>query len=319
MKWKKRGRIFDPTQYKLPNDCVQFAQSPQALVFDDFVRIYFSTRSQEKHNGKYLSHIAFVDMRKNLRDVIRISDEMVIPLGGLGCFDEHGIFPMNVLRHGDLVYGYTCGWNRRVSVSVDTAIGLAISRDNGFTFHRIGDGPVLAASLHEPYLVGDGFVKVIGGVFHMWHIFGTGWKRYSPDALPDRTYKIGHAFSDDGINWVKEEARQIIADRYGPEESQALPTVIGIDGRYHMFFCYRQSFDFRRNRDRGYRIGHAWSDDLANWTRDDGDPLLDVTPGDWDSDMLCYPHAFECDEKVYMLYNGNEFGRYGFGLAVLER
>ncbi len=37
--------IFDPTQHRLPNGCVQFAQSPQALVFDDFVRVYFSTRA----------------------------------------------------------------------------------------------------------------------------------------------------------------------------------------------------------------------------------------------------------------------------------
>ena len=86
-----------------------------------------------------------------------------------------------------------------------------------------------------------------------------------------------------------------------------------------MFFCYRQSFDFRDNRERGYRIGHAWSDDLANWTRDDENPQIDVTPDAWDSDMLCYPHAFECDGKVCLLYNGNEFGRAGFGLAVLEQ
>ena len=319
MRWRKLGKIFDPTQHKLPNDCVQFAQSPQALVFDDFVRIYFSTRSVDKKNGKYLSHIAFVEMQKNLHDLIRVSDHTVIPLGGLGCFDEHGIFPMNVVRHGDAVYGYTCGWSRRVSVSVDTAIGLAISRDDGLTFQRIGDGPVLAASLHEPCLVGDGFVKTIGGAFHMWYIFGTGWKKFSADAAPDRVYKIAHAVSDDGVQWIKEEGRQIIPDRIGPDESQALPTVIGIDGRYHMFFCYRQSFDFRKNRDRGYRIGHAWSDDLATWRRDDDHPGLDFTPGDWDSDMLCYPHAFECDGKPYLLYNGNDFGRYGFGLAVLER
>lgn len=318
MNWKKLGKIFDPTQHILPNNCVQFAQSPQALVFDDFVRIYFSTRSLDKSAGKYLSHIAFVDMQKNLRDVIRVSDKTVIPLGELGCFDEHGIFPMSVMRYGNVIYGYTCGWNRRVSVSVDTAIGLAISRDNGLTFQRIGNGPVLAASLHEPCLVGDGFVKVIGDVFHMWYIFGIGWKKFSMDTAPDRTYKIGHAVSSDGINWVKEEARQIIADRLVADESQALPTVIGINGRYHMFFCYRQSSDFRKNKDRGYRIGHAYSDDLANWVRADEHPHLDITNGGWDSEMLCYPHVFECDGKTYLLYNGNEFGRYGFGLAVLE-
>jgi hypothetical protein len=318
MRWKKLGKIFDPTQHKLANDCVQFAQSPQALVFHDFVRIYFSTRAVDKSNGKYLSHIAFVDMKKNLRDTIKVSDKTVIPLGGLGCFDEHGMFPMSVVRHGDAVYGYTCGWNRRVSVSVDTAIGLAISRDDGFTFHRIGDGPVLAASLREPYLVGDGFVKAIGDTFHMWYIFGTSWNKYSCDASPDRTYKIGHAVSKDGINWIKEEARQIISDRLGADESQALPSVIKIGGRYHMFFCYRQSFDFRKNKDRGYRIGHAYSDDLSIWTRDDEAPLPTATPGEWDADMQCYPHVFECDGEVYLLYNGNEFGRYGFGLAVLE-
>lgn len=319
MRWRKLGKIFDPTHYTLPNDCVEFAQSPQALVFNDFVRIYFSTRAVDKQNGKYRSHIAFLDVERDLRSVIRISEKTVIPLGDLGCFDEHGIFPMNVLRVGECLYGYTCGWNRHVSVSVDTAIGLATSRDDGLTFQRIGPGPVLAASLHEPCLVGDGFVKVIGGVFHMWYIFGTGWKRFAPEAAPDRTYKIGHATSHDGIEWEKEEARQIIADRLGPDESQALPSVIEIAGRYHMFFCYRQSFDFRSNSQRSYRIGHAYSDDLANWTRDDESAYLDVSAGEWDSDMLCYPHVFECDGKVYLLYNGNQFGRYGFGLAVLEQ
>ncbi len=150
MKWIKLGKIFDPTQHTLPNECMQFAQSPQALIFDDYVRIYFSTRSVVKSNGKYLSHIAFVDMQKNLRDVIRVSDKTVIPLGKLGCFDEHGIFPMSVMRHGDAVYGYTCGWNRRVSVSVDTAIGLAISHDDGLTFQRTLP-PQAKACLSAPF------------------------------------------------------------------------------------------------------------------------------------------------------------------------
>lgn len=318
MQWNKLGKIFDPAQHALPNGCTHYAQSPQALVFDDFVRIYFSTRALDS-NGKYLSHIAYVDMDKQLRQVLRVADHSVIPLGGLGCFDEHGIFPMNVMRHGDAIYAYTCGWNRRVSVSVDTAIGLALSHDGGRTFERQGAGPVLAASLHEPCLVGDGFVQVIAGVFHMWYIFGTGWKRFGDGAAPDRTYKIGHAVSADGVNWVKEEARQIIADRLGPDESQALPTVVEIDGRHHMFFCYRQSSDFRSNKQRGYRIGHAWSDDLRNWQRDDAQPALGIEDGAWDSDMQCYPHVFKCEGTVYLLYNGNEFGRGGFGLAALQQ
>lgn len=318
MKWQTIGKIFDPSQHRLPNGCELFAQSPQALVCDDYVRIYFSTRARDA-GGKFLSHVAYVDMDRSLERILGVADHTVLPLGELGAFDEHGIFPINPVRRDGKVWAYTTGWNRRVSVSVDTAIGLAVSEDGGRTFARQGAGPVLAQSLHEPCLVGDGFVQVIAGVFHMWYIFGTGWKRYAPDAAPDRTYKIGHATSSDGVHWTKEEARQIVADRLGPDESQALPTVVEIDGRHHMFFCYRQSFDFRTNAGRGYRIGHAWSDDLMKWTRDDDQIPLAVTPGAWDGDMQCYPHAFKVDERIYLLYNGNEFGRHGFGLAQLVR
>ncbi len=317
MKWRKLGRIFDPAQFSLPHGCREFAQAPQVLAFDDFVRIYFSTRSVDG-GGKYRSHIAYVDMESDLRTVVAVSDHTVIELGKLGCFDEHGIFPMSVVRDAGRVLGYTCGWSRRVSVSVETSIGLAISDDDGRTFSRIGDGPVLTASTSEPFLVGDGFVRPIGDCMHMWYIFGTAWRRFSEGAPPDRVYKIAHATSCDGVGWIKDEVRQIVNDRLGADESQALPTVIEIDGRYHMFFCYRHSSDFRTNRERSYRIGHAYSDDLSNWTRDDCAPGIEPTPGEWDSDMVCYPHAFAWNDNVYLLYNGNQFGRFGFGLAVLE-
>jgi hypothetical protein len=267
--------------------------------------------------GKFLSHVAFVDFEADVKTVRRVGENTVIPLGELGAFDEHGIFPINPLRLGDKVYAYTTGWSRRVSVSVETGIGLAISSDEGLTFQRHGAGPVLSASLHEPCLVGDGFVIREGDRFHMWYIFGTGWNQYGKEAAPDRTYKIGHATSSDGIKWKKEEACQIIPDVLGPDESQALPTVIRVGLQYHMFFCYRESFNFRGAKGRGYRIGHAVSDDLEHWLRDDKNPGLTGTDGDWDSDMQCYPHVFNFGGKVWLLYNGNAFGRDGFGLAEL--
>jgi hypothetical protein len=314
--WVKLGKIFDPTEHKLSNDCREFAQSPQALVFDDFVRIYFSTRRKDPVNGKFLSHISFVDMDKTFRNILKVSAHTVIELGKLGCFDEHGIFPMNVVRHGDKIYAYTCGWNRKVSVSVDTGIGFAFSTDDGLTFKKLGEGPILTSSLHEPFLVGDPFVKRFEDRFHMWYIYGTHWKQYSAKAPPDRIYKVGHAVSEDGISWQR-NGRQIIGDKF-PDECQALPTVVRFEGKYHMYFCYRQSSDFRSNMDRSYRIGYAHSVDSVNWVRDDSAVGIDVTKGGWDSDMLCYPHVFECDGKIYLLYNGNEFGRYGFGLAQLK-
>ena len=317
MRWVKLGRIFYPTKYKLPNVCVEFAQSPQTLVFENFVRIYFSTRQRDK-NGKFLSHIAFVDFDKTFKNIINISTGTVIELGKLGCYDEHGIFPFNILKDKDKIYGYIGGWSRRVSVSVETSIGLALSYDNGLTFRRIGDGPVLTSSLDEPFLVGDPFVAIYDNIYLMWYIYGDKWVKQTETATPERVYKIGHATSDDGISWQKKN-RQIISDKLNPDECQALPSVIKYNGKYHMVFCYRQATDFRKNKQRGYRIGYAFSDDLSNWIRDDDNVGIDFSEVGWDSDMLCYPHIFHCNDKIYMLYNGNEFGRYGFGLAILEQ
>jgi sucrose-6-phosphate hydrolase SacC (GH32 family) len=317
MKWKKLGKIFDPTEYKLANNCKEFAQSPQALVFDDFVRIYFTTREVDT-NGKYLGHIAFVDIDKTFKKVLQVSDKTVIPLGELGSFDEHGIFPMNVVRYNDRILGYTSGLSRRISVPLETSIGLATSEDNGLTFQRHGTGPVLTSSLYEPFLVCDAFVAVFEGVYHMWYIYGLRWlKDAESNGAPSRVYKIAHAISKDGITWEK-EGRLLIDDKLGENECQALPTVVYHNSRYHMFFCYRQPTGFRNVKDRGYRIGYAFSDDLVNWTRNDDEVGIDVTENDWDSDMMCYPHVFKCDGKVYLLYNGNQFGRLGFGIAELE-
>jgi predicted GH43/DUF377 family glycosyl hydrolase len=85
-----------------------------------------------------------------------------------------------------------------------------------------------------------------------------------------------------------------------------------------MYFSYRCALNFRKNKDRAYRIGYAFSDDLINWTRDDKNVGITFSEDGWDSNMLHYPHIFELDGKFYMLYNGNEFGRCGFGIAEME-
>lgn len=318
MKWKKLGKIFDPTQHKLANNCIEFAQSPQTLVFDDFVRIYFSARETDPKNGKFLSHISFVDMDKEFKNILKISTEQVISLGKLGTFDEHGIFPINILRDRDKIVAYTCGWNRRVSVSVETSIGIALSNDNGLTFQKLGDGPILSSSPKEPFLVGDGFVTVFDNSYHMWYIFGTKWVDNEIEESA-RVYKIGYAHSTDGINWIKDEGKQIISDKLNMNECQALPTVVFANNKYHMVFCYREAIGFRKDKNKGYKLGYAYSTDRINWTRDDEKLGLSFNDeNQWDSDMQCYPHLFKCDGKIYLLYNGNQFGKYGFGIAELE-
>ncbi len=320
MRWRKLGRIFDCAQVRLPDGCASFAQSPQALVFESHTRIYFSTRQTEAATPKVLSRVAYADFSQGLDRLLRVSEHSVLLPGKRGTFDEHGVFPLSPLRVGRQVYGYTSGASRRQSVPVESAIGLVISNDDGQSFQRYADGPILGPSLHEPCIVADAFVRQFGGRFHMWHIFGSPWLEPGPAQAPERVYKIGHTTSGDGISWRPGGGQRIIADVLGEDECQALPTVFARGGRWFMIFCYRHASDFRSNPARAYRLGLAESDDLVSWRRiDDQLELLGGRDGDdWDARMQCYPHVFERDGKVYLLYNGNAFGRDGFGAAVLE-
>jgi hypothetical protein len=316
MKWRKLGRIFNPYEHSWNDEYIGYAQSPQTILFENFVRIYFSIRKKDA-TQKFLSHIQYVDFELDMKTIRNFSNHEVFGPGNLGCFDEHGVFPLNVLRVKDKIYGYSNGWSRRVSVSVETGIGFAVSHDNGETFNRIGEGPIMSATTHEPVLVGDPFVQIFDGIFHMWYLFGVGWKKYSTSSLPERIYKIAHATSYNGIDWIKEEGIQIIPDKLNEDECQALPSVIFHQNRYYMCFCYRDSTGFRKSKKNGYRLGFAYSDNLKEWTRDDEKVDLSLSIDEWDSDMQCYPHLFRINKKVYLLYNGNEFGKYGFGLAEL--
>ncbi|MCG7506283.1 hypothetical protein [Mesorhizobium retamae] len=316
MRLHKLGKIFDPMDHDLVSGGVGFAQSPQVLLLEDRIRIYFSTRTRDA-SGKFLSHIAFVDFDRTLKNVLDVSRHEVIQLGALGTFDEHGIFPLSPFQDGLSIHAYTTGWSRRVSVSVETAVGYVRSDDGGRTFSKpLGAGPILTPVPDEPFLVGDAFVRRFEDALHMWYIFGIAWKANEQSIEAERVYKIGHGTSADGVVWRREAGVPIIADALGPDECQALPTVIRFDGAYHMFFCFREAFGFRTGAGRGYRIGHAVSVDLQHWCRDDT-TFLPGSGSEWDSDMQCYPHAFILDGKALLLYNGNEFGRYGFGLAEI--
>lgn len=311
-RWQPLGKLFDPALQPVLGRQVTYSQSPQAIDTGDCVRIYFTCRFRDTAST-FISLPAFVDFDRKLTSPLEVASRPLLSPAKLGAFDEHGIFPFSPATIGGEIHAFTTGWSRRKSVSVETGIGLVKSDDGGTTFKRTGPGPVLTASLHEPYLVADAFVRAFNGAYHMWYIYGTRWQSYPDSPQPERTYKIAHALSKDGFTWQKDEAReQLISDCLGENECQALPSVIYHGGLYHMVFCFRETTGFRNIPTRGYHLGYAWSKDLKKWERNDA--LLNISSqGNWDNETMSYPNFFACDGHLYLFYCGNNFGERGFG------
>lgn len=314
-RWTKLGKVFDPQELATASWMREFAQSPSTLILADRVRVYFCTRPAPDADGQYLSYIAFIDLdRSDLHHILRICSQPVLPLGRHGTFDEFGTYPVSVIGDGDEVRAYYAGWTRCESVPFNAAIGVAISRDGGESFHRLGDGPVLSYTPDEPFLLGSPRIRKFGSRWMLWYVAGRAWKIV--DGKPEPIYKIRMAQSANGLDWIK-CGKDLIPDRLGEDECQACPDVTFRNGRYHMFFCYRDIRHYKA-RQGGYRIGYATSEDLEHWHRDDARVSIDLSESGWDSEMINYPHLFELEGQTYMLYQGNGMGRTGFGLARLD-
>jgi predicted GH43/DUF377 family glycosyl hydrolase len=313
--WKKIGKVFTPQEILGVPWMKEFAQAPATMILDRVVRIYFSCRPNADSSGNYVSYSAYIDVdRKNLFKVLRLAEQPILTLGGLGEFDEFGSYPVSVIRSEDRLLAYYAGWTRCAAVPFNVAIGLAESFDGGRTFKKHGRGPVLGYSLDEPFVISGPKIRRFNDCWCLFYIAGRKWKMLDGRAEP--VYKIRLAFSDDGIHWNKVN-KDLIESRVEEDEAQASPDVIYANGKFHMFFCYRYSSDFR-GKERGYRIGYASSTNLTEWSRDDSKVGITVSDEGWDDESISYPHVFELDGSTYMAYLGNGVGRYGFGVAILE-
>ena len=140
----------------------------------------------------------------------------------------------------------------------------------------------------------------------MWYVSGTGWS--VERGQPRHAYHIKYAESPDGIRWTR--TGTVCIDYASPAEyAISRPTVIHDGTIYRMWFSARGE---------AYALGYAESRDGISWERDDRRAGLERSPDGWDSDMIAYPFVFTRGTTLSMLYNGNGYGRSGFGYAAWQ-
>ena len=310
MKWIKRGQFFDPDD-TLPAGCVGSpSRRKRSCATIACASILDPSAGRERPVREPYGLRRYEQTSAVLR-----SRTPVLSLGGLGCFDEHGIFPINVVAHGerssptraDGAGARPCPWKPPSgSPRAMTAARPSSVPGPGRSSARRRTS---RASSAIPSCCRRG---ALAHVVHLRHPLATACLRARP-RLQDRSCDLAGR---------RRVGSTRVADRrrcLGDDECQALPTVIEIDGSYHMFFCYRHVLRFPDQRDRGYRIGHAWSDDLENWTRDDttcrwirrqatGTPTCTAT-------RTCSSATVACTCST----TATSSAATGSGLAVLER
>lgn len=307
--WIKQGRIFnlEPASWRTTH-----AQVPTPFVFDDFIRVYYACRTSGNQ-----SFPAYFDLSKDLKTIIRVHEKPIMTPGKPGMFDANGIMPSCVIRNDDELWMYYIGWNSlrgdidNSGARYQNEIGLAVSKDNGETFERMFDGPIMGRSRTEPGLAVMPFVFKDDGIFKMYYQSGTGW--HLIDGKYEPTYVIKYAESKKGIKW-KRKPEECISSLF-PLQAISRPAVVNKGGNIAMLFCSRGSNSYRRGAG-GYRIFFASSSDGINFERGNESSLELGCEDEFDSQMQCYPALAKVDHEMVMFYNGNAFGQTGIGLAI---
>jgi hypothetical protein len=306
MIWHKKGLIFESSGDFRWNKT--HAQVPVVdMVNDKIWRIYYAARDSDNH-----CNISFIEVEAgNPSNILYKHKEPLFEFGGLGAFDDAGIMPSCIVNYKNKKYLYYIGWNAGQNIGYRLAVGLAISND-GISFQKFSAGPILDRSIYDNCLCASPFVIIEENIWKMWYVSGTHWKIIDGRAEP--FYHIKYATSLDGLAW---ERRGIVCIDYDDfTEGISRPCTVKTDLEYLMFYSFRNNTGYRMNTSNAYRIGVARSVDGINWIRDDLDIGISLSESGWDSEMIAYPYVVKFKHNYFMFYNGNGFGRSGFGYAV---
>jgi hypothetical protein len=308
MDWTKKGVIFVPK-----TDDSQMTSHAAVPVIDSKlekkIRVYFSSRNNQGYSVPYFIE-AVKDNPKNITE----PSNPILELGPMGSFDECGIMPSWIETVHDKKYLYYIGWNPQVSVSYRLSIGLAISDDGGLTFHKQSAGPILDRAIDEPFFSTAPCVHFDNGIWKMWYVSCTHWSIINK--YPEPHYLVKYAESKDGIHWKRKN--HICINYSEKAKSIGRPCVYMEKGIYKMIYSYRGMIDYRNKKGAGYHLGYAESKNGLDWEILDEKLNFNLSDSGWDSNMNEYASTYKHNNKRYLLYNGNGFGKTGFGYAEMD-
>ncbi len=300
MKWEKKGLIFEVRKQNewMDNSALQ----PTPILIDDKIRVFCGFRDK---GG--VGRVGYVDLDAgNPSKVLTVSKTPCLDIGKPGCFDDNGVVPCAVTPVGDELYLFYAGYNIGYHVRMTIFCGLAVSRNNGETFERASNVPIMERTnneflfrvIHTAMKKEDGWMLYYGAGNH----FLQGKKKTLP------VYEIQLLEVPD-LSDLREEGYKVICNEKN-EYRVGRPYVVKDGEIWRMFFG-------GGTEDIIYQLAYAESYDGKKWTRMDEKLNLKCSDIGWDSEMMAYPAFIRYKEKAYLFYNGNNYGYEGFGYAEL--
>ena len=301
--WKKLGQVYVPNVIGRHPKLISHAANPLPIhIAGDVYRVFFSGRDEQNR-----SSVGAVDVDIVQRAVVTEHLSPFFEYGSVGSFFSDGVSIGNCYEANGMRYMLFMGWQNRLQDHWRGDIGRLIVTPE-LSLQLESEEPFLGSDSTDPISLSYPWVQVKpSGGFDMWYGSTLTWDAGNGEML----HVIQHATSDDGNHWRR--SGLAVPYQLGLAQAFSRPTTVRNDsGDFEMWFSLRSGAGEK------YRIGYARSLDGKNWTLDLDRVGIDVSLSGWDSEMIEYPFVFDHKGARYMLYNGNGYGKTGFGLAVRD-
>jgi hypothetical protein len=296
--WRKLGLRVTPPGTLLMRS---HAMLPTPRMRGPEIQVFFSACDAELRGRIFVAKLR----ASAPYDLIGLDEKPVLDVGAAGAFDADGVNPSCVVERGDELLLYYIGWARGPVERPYTLIaGIARSLDGGRSFEKLGQMLPLSES-ESLFRTAPYVFRTAGG----WASLYIGGSRFIEGAGGKRLpiYSLRYVESEDGYHW-KPRGRELLAP--DPERGElgfGRPLLRGEGPDARLVVSVRTIAS--------YRLCTApWND--GNPRRADLVPLIETGPEAWDRDSTSFGAFCQADENELLFYNGNEFGRTGFGLAV---
>jgi hypothetical protein len=301
MPWIKCGQIFKVTSQE-DEFLISHASNPLPIYIErNIYRIFYSGRDKDNK-----SSVGYVDIDLVLNKVINEQNGLIFKYGTPDSFYSHGVSIGNMYESENEKYILYMGWNIQKNEHWRGDIGK-LRLVNNEQLENTSITPFMTMDKIDEVSLSYPFVLFHEGLYKMWYGSTLSWSSENGEMI----HVINYATSSDGENWEKHGLA--IPYEIGVAQAFSRPTVIINEEGYHMWYSFRSGLGEK------YRIGYSHSHDGINWIRQHHETGIDVSEEGWDSEMICYPFVFEHKDEKYMLYNGNQYGKEGFGIAKWEK
>lgn len=264
----------------------------------DRVKVYFSARDARNKSSIYSQTFSFQGGK-----LVKDAGESMLELSYDQCgdFAKDGISMGSYLSQPHAEWIYFLGWHLTQDVPWRNSIGLMQKAREGNAKWMPVDHPVIPLSDENPHSLSYPWVIKNGEGYEAYYGSNRIWGQ---DGRMEHVIKKSR--SRDGLQW--DHLSGHLFELSAAETAFSRPAITPFEDGYLMVLSVKGG-------DGRYTMQWKYSENLENWKSVNA--VIEGAREEWESNERAYGSPFFHKGDLYVLYNGDGYGKTGFGALKL--